>query len=60
MNQVLNADACFNATDPQQYFEKLYYIFFDLKYWFKITCQAECKESQFYSLPFGQAVASMY
>ena len=27
MNQVLNADACFNATDPQQYFGKLYYIF---------------------------------
>ena len=30
MNQVLNADACFNATDPQQYFEKLYYIFLTL------------------------------
>ena len=26
----------------------------------KIFIQAGCKESQFYSLPFGQAVAAMY
>ena len=46
-------------------------IFFSALFWGMLMCANEfktkekqkltgCKESQFYSMPFGQAVASMY
>ena len=31
-----------------------------LSLWYQESVYNGCKESQFYSLPFGQAVASMY
>ena len=50
--------------------EEYYKVYFELAYTVdylaekqKVRCnqvQAECKESQFWSLPFGQVVASMY
>ena len=38
----------------------LLYRYTKLKFWACSFPKSECKESQFYSLPFGQVVASMY
>ena len=33
---------------------------FAVAFFFRFVAQAGCKENQFYSLPFGQAEASIY